>query len=156
MRNRIRNWVYAAVIMAGMMLAPAVFARGHVSVGIGFNLPGLSIGWSDCRHCGYRGGHAGYGYGGYGYGYGGYGWAGNYAYPSYYGSTWYGPSYYASYAYGPSYYGYPAWRGPRHYYDDGYYYAPRRVVHKTVYRDTWRGDYGHRARYYDRDGYYRR
>ncbi|MCW5579316.1 MAG: hypothetical protein KIS89_11785 [Dokdonella sp.] len=137
MRKQLRNWVLGLLFATGIALAPTAFARGHVSVGI--SLPGLSIGWSDCRHCGYGYGWAGnYGYGGY---YGGYG---GYYMPAYYRPrTYYAPVYYAPAYYGPAYYGAYYDRGPR-------------VIHRTVYVDDYRGDYGHRSRYYDRDGYYRR
>ena len=134
MRNQLRKWVFGVLLVAGVSLAPSAFARSHVSVGLGINLPGVSIGVSNWGH-----GHV----------YGGYGWAGNYvypaAYPAYYGG-YYAPAYYSSYAY-------PVYDGPR-YYGGGYYYRDRPVVHHTYYRD--RGDYGPRSHYYDRDGYYRR
>ncbi len=160
MTTRLRNWVFGILIVAGMAFAPAAFARGHVSWGVGFNFPGVSIGYSGGHggwgH-GYNGWNASIGYGGwghayrgYGYGYGGYGygWAGNYGYPAYYS-----PRYYSGY-YMPAYYSYPAWYGAR-YYDD-YGYRSHRVVHRRHIRDPYRGDYGHRASYYDRSGYYRR
>ena len=140
MRNQLRKWVFGVLLVAGVSLAPAAFARSHVSVGVGINLPGVSIGVSNWGHGGYA--------------YGGYGWAGNYAYPAaypayyggYYAPEYYGPTYYSSYSY-------PVYSGPR-YYGGGYYHRSAPVVYRTYYRD--RGDYGHRASYYDRDGYYRR
>lgn len=135
----IRSIVLGVLVAAGIALAPSAFARGHVSIGIG--LPGVSIGWSDCRHCGH-------------------GWAGNYYSGGYYGG-YYAPSYY-SYSpayYGPAYYdSYPAYYGPS-YYSVGYY-GPRHYGRSHgggYYRDRsdrgWRHDgrdYGHRASYYDR------
>ena len=152
MRKRLGNWVLGALLAVGVAFAPAAFARGHVSVGVGINLPGLSIGFSDCRHCGR-----------------GYGWAGNYGYGGYYAGGYYGGGYYGG-GYGgyymPAYYytSYPvaygpAWYGAGYYDDYGpSYYRVRapRVVQRTYDGDHYRGDYGHRGRYYDRDGYYRR
>ena len=60
------------------------------------------------------------------------------SYPVAYGPAWYGAGYYDDY--GPSYY---RVRAPR-------------VVQRTYDGGRYRGDYGHRGRYYDRDGYYRR
>lgn len=143
MRSQLRKWVFGLLLVAGVSLAPAAFARSHVSVGVGINLPGVSIGFSDCRHCGY-----------------GHGWGGNYygysavVSPAYYGG-YYMPAYYESY---PAYYG-PAYYSPRYYgpsYYGGYYRSRPVVVHRTYYREHYRGDYGHRASYYDRGGYYRR
>jgi len=133
MRNQLRKWVFGVLLVAGVSLAPAAFARSHVSVGLGINLPGISIGVSNWGH--------------HGYAYGGYGWAGNYAYPAaypaYYGG-YYTPAYYSSYAY-------PAYYGPRYY--GGGYYRNAPVVHRAYYRDR---DYGRRDHYYDRGGYYHR
>ena len=68
MRNQLRKWVFGVLLVAGVSLAPAAFARSHVRVGVGINLPGLSIGVSNWGHGGYA--------------YGGYGWAGNKGYGS--------------------------------------------------------------------------
>jgi len=133
MRNQLRKWVFGVLLVAGVSLAPAAFARSHVSVGLGINLPGVSIGVSNWGH-------------------GGYGWAGNYAYPvaspayygGYYAPAYYGPTYYSAYAY-------PAYYGPR-YYGGHYRAAP---VHRSYYY-RGRGDYGHRGGYYDRGGHHHR
>lgn len=61
--QRVRVAGLAAFALAAFALAPSAFARGHVSVGVGIALPGLSIGYSDCHHCGGRGYYGGY-YGG--------------------------------------------------------------------------------------------
>ncbi|MDR3385651.1 MAG: hypothetical protein P4L92_01255 [Rudaea sp.] len=104
-----RAMVLGLLVAAGLALAPAAFARGHVDIGI--SLPGVSVG--------YWGGHHGYvGVGGYGYG-GGY-------YGGYYAPA---PIYYDNY-YAPAYgvvYGGPAVRVgyPYHYYRGGYYYRDR-------------------------------
>lgn len=56
-----------ALVVGCSMVAPA-FARSHVSVNIGFGLPGVGVGYSNHGgHHGHRGHHRG-GYGG-GYGY---------------------------------------------------------------------------------------
>ncbi len=61
MRNTVRLAVVGLLVAAGFALAPAAFARGHVSMGVNIGLPGLSLGYSDCRHC-YGGGYYGGGY----------------------------------------------------------------------------------------------
>ena len=141
MRNQLRKWVFGVLLVAGVSLAPSAFARSHVSVGVGINLPGISIGVSNWGHGGYA--------------HGGYGWGGNYAYPAaypaYYGG-YYQPAYYSSYSY-------PVYYGPRYY--GGSYYREAPVVRRSYYRDRDYGrdydrDYGRRGHYYDRDGYYRR
>jgi hypothetical protein len=149
MRKSIRSFVMGVLVAAGLALAPAAFARSHWNVGIGIGLPGISIGYSDCRHCG-RGWGGNYYYGG-GY-YGGYS---SYYAPAYYGPTYYSPSYYDAGYYGPSYY-YPSYgvryydRPSHRYYGNGYRDHGYR---DGGYRHHDRGDYGHRASYYDRDGY---
>ena len=100
-----RAMALGLLVAAGFALAPAAFARGHIGVGI--SLPGVSIGYGGCHHCG---GFVGVGYGGYGGYYGGY-----YA-PA--------PVYYDDYYYAP----YPAYGvvyRPHHYYRGGYYYRDR-------------------------------
>jgi hypothetical protein len=139
MRNTIRHSLFGLLIAVGLALAPSAFARGHVSVGIG--LPGVSLGYSDCRHCG-----GGRYYGGVGY-YGG-GYYSGYAAPVYYSPAYYEPAYYSYPSYGgvyyDSYYSGGGYRGRHH---DGYYGGHRG-------RDDHRGrDNGHRASYYDRSGY---
>ena len=104
-----RAMVLGLLVTAGLALAPAAFARGHI--GIGISVPGVSVG--------YWGGNRGFvGVGGYGGYYGGY----------------YGPAYYDGY-YAPAYYNgyyaapYPAYGVvynsgyyyPNHYYRGGYY-----------------------------------
>ncbi len=124
MRNKVRFALFGLLIGAGFALAPAAFARGHVSLGIGIGLPGLSLGYSDCRPC----------YGGY-YGGG-------------YSATYYGPApvYYAP---APAYYG-PAYYGAvyNNYPARGYYRSGRAEGRGYNGRDN-----GRRASYYDRGGY---
>ena len=138
MRDKVRLALFGLLIGAGFALAPAAFARGHVSLGVSIGLPGLSLGYSDCRHC--------YG-GGYGYGAGYYGGVYYAPAPVYYSPApvYYGPSYY-----GASYNSYPVYRsyynsGPvrRGYYDGGRH-------DRRGYQDR---DHGRRASYYDRGGY---
>ncbi|HEY6941602.1 hypothetical protein [Dokdonella sp.] len=151
MRKSVRSFALGVLVVAGMALAPAAIARSHWNVGIGIGLPGLSIGYSDCHHCG-RGWGGNYSYAGGYYG-GGY-------YGSYYAPVYYGPSYYAADYYSPSYYEpsyYPGYYSVR-YYDrpsHRYYGGHGRRDHDGGHRHRDRDDYGHRASYYDRDGYYR-
>lgn len=123
MRKRgFRALVLGLLVTAGLALAPAAFAGGHVSIGI--NLPGVSLG--------YWGGHHGHGYvnvGGY-YGGGYYG-------GGYYGGGYYSPAYYDSYYYAPA----PVYYAPAPVYYDSYY-----SYSAPVYRSHYR------ARYYDRGG----
>jgi len=126
--RKTRYALIGLLVVAGLAFGPAAFARGHVSIGIG--LPGIGIGYSDCRHCGWGGGYYGYA-------------APAYAYePAYYGPAYYGPSYYPAYYGGAVYYGGSYGRG----YRGGYY--------GRGYRGGYRGghDYGHRGNYYDRGG----
>lgn len=107
-----RALVLGLLAAAGLALAPAAFARGHIGVGI--YLPGVSIGYGGCRHCG---GFAGVGYGGYGGYYGGY-----YApvpvyYDAYYDAPYY-PAYTGVVVHGDYY-------NRHHYYRGGYYYRDR-------------------------------
>ena len=67
-RSSLKRVVLAAAVLLGCAAAAPSFARSHVSVGIGVNLPGVSIGYSD----GYRG-----------------------HYRPYYGGGYYAPAYYA-------------------------------------------------------------
>jgi hypothetical protein len=136
----IRSIVLGVLVAAGLALAPSAFARGHVSIGIG--LPGLSIGFSDCRHCGHGwgGNYGGYYGGGYGYSYA----------PAYYAPAYYGAGYYDDYypSYGAVYYSRPIHRS---YYGYGGGYRNHEYRNHEYrdhgYRDR---DYGHRASYYDR------
>lgn len=116
MKSRIRGFRSMAIgmcVAAGLLLAPAAFARTHVSVGVG--LPGVSVGYNSGWH---GGGYGVVGVGGYGYGpyYGGY-YGGPYYgyYPGYYGPSavvygvgyrggYYGHGYYGRGAYGHGYY----------------------------------------------------
>jgi len=108
-----RAMVLGLLATAGLALAPAAFAGGHV--GIGINLPGVSVGYANCYNCGFRGGSRGFVDVGFGGGYYG-------GYAPYYGG------YYAPY---PAYdvvYGGPVVRAgyyPGHYYHGGYYYRDR-------------------------------
>lgn len=131
-RNRIRNLVLGLLVVAGFVFAPVSFARSHWNVGVNIGLPGISLGWSDCRHCGH-------------------GWGGNYYYGASYYSPYYAPAYYAPAYYAPAYYSYPAYYGSVRYYDRPYYRG-----HYTSYRASYRGGYDRGGRYYQdrgRDGY---
>ncbi len=133
MRSRFRFVMLGLLVAAGLALAPAAFARGHVNLGINIGLPGISLGYSGCHHCG--GGFGYYGGGYYGGGYGGY--YRGYAAPAY-GVSYYEPVYYSAPAYGAVYYsGRPHYRG----------YGGHHYRHDDRYE-------GHRASYYDRGGYY--
>jgi hypothetical protein len=115
-----RALVLGLLVTAGLMLAPAAFAGGHVSIGI--NLPGVSLG--------YWGGHHGHGYvsvGGY-YGDG------------YYDGGYYSPVYYDSYYYAPA----PVYYAPAPVYYGSYYSAP---VYRSHYRSRYY-DRGGDPRYY--------
>jgi hypothetical protein len=103
-----RAMVLGLLIAAGLALAPAAFARGHVDIGV--SVPGVSLGY--CHHCGYRGG---YGYVGY--------------YDGYYApAPVYYDDYYAPYpAYGAVYY------SPHRYYHR-YYYRDRYGYYHHGYR----------------------
>ncbi|MEO7148490.1 MAG: hypothetical protein ABIY40_00900 [Rhodanobacteraceae bacterium] len=91
-----RGALIAALAVAGTALAPAAFARSHVSIGLGFNVPAVSLGVGDCINCGYRRPY----------------------YPAYYGPAYYDPGYYAP---APVYYNpYPAYGTV--YYGGGYYH----------------------------------
>jgi hypothetical protein len=101
-----RAMVLGLLVAAGLALAPAAFARGHV--GIGISLPGVSVGYS--------GGHRGFvGVGGY--------------YGGYYAPAYYDPYYYAPYpAYGVVYSG-PGYYS-HNYYRGGYNYRGRGHDHR--------------------------
>ena len=62
-RSSLKRVVLAAAVLLGCAAAAPSFARSHISVGIGVNLPGVSVGYSD----GYRGYYHHPYYGGYGY-----------------------------------------------------------------------------------------
>ncbi len=145
MRNKVRLALVGLLMGAGFALAPAAFARGHVNIGVSIGLPGLSLGYSDCRGC--YGGYGGYGgYSGYGGYYGG-GYSNYYApAPVYYAPA---PAYYGPAYYGAVYNNYPAYRS-------SYYNGPvRSYRHSGRYEDRGHRDrdYGRRASYYDRGGY---
>ena len=59
--SSLKRVVLAAAVLLGCADAAPSFARSHVSVGIGVNLPGVSVGYSD----GYRGHYRPYYGGGY-------------------------------------------------------------------------------------------
>lgn len=113
-----RAMMFGLVAAAGLALAPAAFARGHV--GIGISAPGVSVG--------YWGGHHGRGYVDVGVG----GYYGGYYAPAYYDTGYYDP-YYAPVVY-DSYYSYPH----RVYYRGGYYPS----------HHYYRGDYYRHHRHY--------
>lgn len=105
-----RSLIAAGVLAAGLIAAPAAFARSHVSIGLGFYGPGVSVGLNDCVNC-YRRPY----------------------YPAYYAPSAYyyqpAPVYYDPYpTYGTVYYGGGYYRG------GGYYHRHWRD------RDDWRGD----------------
>jgi len=123
------RYVVFALLVAACFAAPAAFARSHVSVGVNLGFPGVSLGYSDCRHCGW-----------------------GYGYSTYYAPAYYAPTYYAP---APVYYDYPAY-GSVYYYDRPYRGHYRGGYGRGYDRhDHGRRDYGHRASYYDRGGSYR-
>lgn len=129
MRNTLRLGVFGLLVAAGFLLAPAAFARGHLNVGVNIGLPGLSLGYRDCHHCGWGGGYA-------------------YAAPTYYGPTYYEPAYYE-----PAYYpAYPAY-GAVYYSDYGHYRNGGHDRYRSRGHDGYHGNHGRRASYYDRGGY---
>ena len=117
-----RSLIAAGLVLAGVIAAPAAFARTHVSIGLGFYSPGVSVGYYD-----------GY-YPSYGY----------YApAPAYYYAP--APVYYDSYpAYGTVYYG--------GYYGGGYYHRHWRDRDDRGWRghdrDDWHGDHWRGGGYY--------
>ncbi len=46
-RSSLKRVVLAAAVLLGCAVAAPSFAHGHVSVGIGINVPGVSVGYSD-------------------------------------------------------------------------------------------------------------
>lgn len=46
-RSSLKHVVLAAAVLLGCAAAAPSFARSHVSVGIGINVPGVSIGYTD-------------------------------------------------------------------------------------------------------------
>ena len=46
-RSSLKRVVLAAAVLLGCVVAAPSFARSHVSVGIGINVPGVSVGYSD-------------------------------------------------------------------------------------------------------------
>jgi hypothetical protein len=137
MFTKVRFAVSGLLVAASLALAPAAFARSHWNVGVNIGLPGIGIGFSDYGRHGRGWGGNYYGGGYYGYGGGYYG--GYVAAPVYYSPAYYAPAYY-----GPSYYG------------GSVYYSDRpshRYYDRHDRRDDRRGNYGHRASYYDRSGY---
>lgn len=118
-----RGLAVIALVLAGMIAAPAAFARSHVSIGLGFYGPGYSFGYNDCVNCYYSRGY----------------------YPSYYSGYYYpAPTYYYNPA--PTYYYNPApvYYDPYPAYGTVYYYG-------GYYHHRWRGhDRGH-YRWHHRD-----
>lgn len=122
-RKPLRYAVLGLLFAAGLVFAPASFARGHHghwNVSLNFGFPGVAVGYSN------------YGWGGYG------GYYGSYYSPAYYG-------YSAPVVYRSVYYDRPYYRSYRSHvsYDRGYSYGRDRG-----YRDYDRGY--RRASYYDR------
>ena len=113
-----RAMMFGLLAAAGLALAPAAFAGGHV--GIGISAPGVSLG--------YWGGHHGRGFVDVGVG----GYYGGYYAPGYYYDPYYAPVVYDAY-----YYGYPH----RGYYRGGYY--PSRGYYRGGYRGGYRNGYHH-------------
>lgn len=133
-RSGFRTLVFAAFALVGLFSTSAVFAHGHVSIGI--NLPGVSIGYYGGHHWRDRA-YVGVGYpGGY---YGGY-----YA-PAYYYDD---DDYY--YAPAPVAWGYypRAYYGHERYY--GHYYGASRARGHYYHRGYHSGGYYHGGR----DHYY--
>ena len=125
-----RGLIGLGLLLAGAIVAPAAFARTHVSIGLGFYGPGYSVGINDCVNC-YRS-----------------------YYPTYY-SGYYAPAYYyrpAPVYYAPAYYYRPA---PVYYnqypvygtvdYSNGYRHGWHDHDH-----DSWHGDdhYSHGSYYH--------
>lgn len=46
-RSSLKRVVLAAAVLLGCAAVAPAFARSHVSVGIGINMPGVSVGYSD-------------------------------------------------------------------------------------------------------------
>lgn len=133
MRSTHRLALACALFVAAFAAAPLASARSHWNVGINLGFPGVSLGYSDCRHCG--------------------SWGIGYAGPAYYGGfgrSWYRP---VRRAYVTGWYAPPV----------AYYPPVRRVTYHRVTRYTHRDGryddrYGYdrgydgraRATYYDR------
>jgi hypothetical protein len=115
-----RAMAMGLLVAAGLALAPAAFAGGHVSVGI--SVPGVSIG--------------------YGPGYGYYGSA--YYAPAYYAPAYYAPAYYPTAYYSPYYYG--GYYGPSvsFYYDA---YGHRHYYSHS--HGSYHGGYSHTSSHYN-------
>lgn len=60
-RSSLKRVVLAAAVLLGCAAVAPAFARSHVSVGIGINVPGVSIGYSDGYRPYYRPAYYGYG-----------------------------------------------------------------------------------------------
>lgn len=128
--QRSRKVGLALFALAVLALAPAAFARTHVSIGLGFYGPGYSVGVSSCHHCGW----------GHGYRTGFYG-------------SWYAPAYYAP---APVYYA----PSRVVYYDEPVVVERVYETHRVYrydddrYDDRYDRHYrrdGHRGHYYDDD-----
>jgi hypothetical protein len=141
MRSTHRLALACALFVAAFAAAPLASARSHWNVGINLGFPGVSLGYSDCRHCGSWG--VGYAapayYGGY---YGGY------------GRSWYRPvrrAYVASW-YAPPVAYYPPLRRVTYHRVTRYSHRDGRYDDRYGYdRDYDRGRDGRaRATYYDR------
>jgi len=129
MKTRIfrRSLIAAGLLLAGVIAAPAAFARSHVSIGLGFYSPGVNVGVNN-----------GYGYYGPAYYQGYYNPAPVYYSPAYYDPA---PVYYDPYpAYGTVYYSSGYYGGG--YYGGGYYHHDR---------DHWRGRDRDDRRWHDHD-----
>ena len=121
-----RGLIGLGLLLAGAIIAPAAFARTHVSIGLGFYGPGYSVGINDCINC-YRG-----------------------YYPRYY-SGYYAPAYYyrpTPVYYAPAYYYRPA---PVYY---NPYPVYGTVYYSNGYRHGWH-DHDHDGwRDHDHDGWH--
>jgi hypothetical protein len=128
-KRGLRAMVLGLLAVAGLALAPAAFAGGHI--GIGVNVPGVSLG--------YWGGHRGHGFVDIGVG-------------GYYGPAYYGGYYAPASVYYDGYY--PAYPAYGAYYSRPYYgHYPSRYY----YRGGSRGGYGHGGYSngnYGHDGYH--
>lgn len=133
-----RSLIAAGLLVAGVIAAPAAFARSHVSIGLGFYGPGYSVGYNNCVNCYYGRTYYSPGY------YSGYY---NPGYTTYYDPgyvTYYDPGYTTYYNPAPVYYDpYPAYGTV--YYGGGYYGGG---YYGDGYHHRWH-DYD-----YDRDGWH--
>ncbi len=115
--HRFRMLLIGLFALSALALAPAAMARSHSYGSVSISGPGYSVGYSDCRHCGYHGSHVSVGvYGGYA--------------PAYYGPAYY--DYYDSYPSTYVVYDRPVRRV--RYYEHDRHYDRHRHYHRDGYR----------------------